>query len=105
MSSLVFHHGPNRVTESATPGDTSWHKLTLPASLPPKSGRVNCVVAIATVAAAGGAGSMALVDFDKGDVAPTVGWPLLTSEAFEVNNDIWYQLTTSTDIIYFLFSF
>lgn len=104
MSSLVFHHAPNRIVASAALGDTGWHQLTLPAGLPPKSGIVNCTVAICTLAAAGGAGSVALVGFDSAS-APSVGWPLLTTEVFALNNNIWYQLTTATDTIYFLFSF
>lgn len=103
MSALVFYHGPNRTIVSVTPGDTSWHELTRPSALPPASGNVNINVAVCTLAAAGGAGSYFLVNFDKAS-APSAGWPVLTTEVFAMNTNIWYQLTTSTDTIYFIFS-
>lgn len=87
----------------AAPGDTSWHQITLPSALPAKSGRVNCTVAVVTLAAAGGAGSVALIDFDLA-ATPTVGFPILGTDVFGVNNSIWYQLTAATDTIYFLFA-
>lgn len=103
MAEITFHHGPNRAITSAAPGDTAWHKLALPVGLPSPSGVVNAVVAVCTLAAAGGAGSVAFLNFDQVPT-PTSGWPLLTTEAFGLNNNIWYQLTTGTDTIYFLFS-
>lgn len=103
MAALVFHHGPNRFITSETPGNTSWNLLPRPSALPPASGNVNLNVAICTLAAAGGAGSYALLAFDQA-TTPSVGWPLLTTEVFAMNANIYYQLTTSTDTIYFLFS-
>lgn len=99
----MFAHAPDRKTVSAAPGDTSWHQLTLPDGLPPKSGRVNVTVAVLTLAAAGGAGSVALIDFDLA-TTPTVGFPILGTDVFGVNNNIWYQLTAASDTIYFLFA-
>lgn len=104
MSALVWHHLPNRIITSETPGDTSWHQATEPTGLPPKSGRTNVLVGMCTLAAAGGAGSLFLVSFDKA-VAPSVGWPVLTTEIFGVNNNLWFQLTTSSDVIYFIWEY
>lgn len=100
---LIFYHAPNRKTVSATPGDTEWHQLSLPSDLPPKSGRVGVSVAVCTLAAAGGAGSVALVDFDL-SAAPTVGFPVMGTDVFTLNDNIWYMCTTGTDTIYFLFA-
>lgn len=103
MANLVFSHAPNRITAKAAPGDTTWHQLALPSGLPAPSGIVNCTVAVCTLAAAGGAGSVALIDFDKAS-APTVGFPILGTDVFGVNVNIWYQLTAATDTIYFIFA-
>lgn len=104
MADLVWHHLPNRVVTKETPGDTSWHQVTEPAGLPPKSGRANVLVGVCTLAAAGGAGSLPLVNFDL-PTAPSIGWPVLTVQIFGVNNSMWYQLTSATDTIYFLWGY
>lgn len=106
MANLVFNDAPNSITQALTPGDTDWHEIAVPDTVPlPR--RVNVMAAMVATGADGAAG-VTLVDFNfPAGISPTVGFPILsgTTCVFSAKNTYWYKLGVSTDTLWILWSF
>lgn len=99
---MIFAYGPNRHVQQVAGADTGFHKLAIPAEVP--LGTPNVVVAVCTLATSGTAGgSPILMNFDQAS-APSIGFPVLGTDVFQVNTNLYYAFTVASDVAYFLYS-
>lgn len=95
---------PNRKYLNDAPANTNWHKLAIPNGVP--VGTIGVSVIMKSRAASGVAdGSPFLVQWDQ-STAPSDGFMVSgNGQAFALtlNNNVWVQLTASTDTLNCLF--